>query len=353
MGRRDRRLIFSRRSIFSCVRTGVAALGLAVFGSAGVAYGQDVVITTSGDRLVGEIKRVEKDVLTLETAYSDADFKIEWEDVAAVESKRQFLVETFDGRRLSGSLSFDPDKKPIVQIAGTSVPLAEVSVVQPFERTFWSRWDTALDFGYSLTRTNSAKQLSLGTNTSYRDERYVDVIFANVFRSSQENAPETERWDLGNDFRRLLGNRWYVNTTQDFLNSEEQGLDLRTTIGGGGGRYALRSASQHLALGGGLAWTNEKYTDPALPSKDSAEAYLGAEFMTEKLKITDLITRLTYYPSLTISDRYRLTYRFDLDFNLPGDWYLRFGLFDNYDSRPPEGFSSNDYGWSNSFGFKF
>jgi len=331
----------------------VAALGLTVFGSAGVAYGQDVVITTSGDRLVGEIKRVEKDVLTLETAYSDTDFKIEWEDVAAIESKRQFLVETFDGRRLSGSLSPDPDKKPIVQIGGTSVPLAEVSVVQPFERTFWSRWDTALDFGYSMTRTNSAKQLSLGTNTSYRDERYVDVIFANVFRSSQENAPETERWDLGNDFRRLLGNRWYVNTTQDFLNSQEQGLDLRTTIGGGGGRYALRSASQHLALGGGLAWTNEKYTDQALPSKDSAEAYLGTEFMTEKLKITDLITRFTYYPSLTISDRYRLAYRFDLDFNLPGDWYLRFGLFDNYDSRPPEGFSSNDYGWSNSFGFKF
>ena len=52
-------------------------------------------------------------------------------------------------------------------------------------------------------------------------------------------------------------------------------------------------------------------------------------------------------------DRYRLAYRFDLDFNLPGDWYFRFGLFDNYDSQPPQGFSKNDYGWSNSFGFKF
>ena len=341
-------------SIPSIARTGVAALCLAVFiGSAGVAYGQDAVITTTGDRLVGEIKRVEKDVLTLETAYSDSDFKIEWGDVAGLESKRQFLVETFDGRRLSGSLSLDPDKKPVVQIAGMSVPLAEVSLVQPFERTFWSRWDTALDFGYSMTRTNSAKQLSLGTNISYRDERYVDVIFANIFDSSQDNAPDTKRWDLGNDFRRLLGSRWYVNTTQDFLNSEEQGLDLRTTIGGGGGRYMLRSSSQYLALGAGLAWTNEDYTDPAQPAKDSGEAYLGSEFMTEKLKITDLITRFTYYPSLTISDRYRLAYRFDLDFNLPGDWYFRVGLFDNYDNKPPEGFSNNDYGWSNAFGFKF
>ena len=103
-------------------------------------------------------------------------------------------------------------------------------------------------------------------------------------------------------FRRFLGSRWYVNTTQDFLNSEEQGLDLRTTIGGGGGRYLMRSSSQHLAVGGGLAWTNENYTDVTLPTKDSAEAYLSTEFMTEKLKITDFITRFTYYPSLTIAE---------------------------------------------------
>jgi hypothetical protein len=321
--------------------------------SAGVAHAQDVVITNTGDKLVGEIKKIEKDVLTLETPYSDADFKIEWGEITSVESSRQFVVETFDGRRVSGSLKVDPATKGVVQIGATPVQLADVSALQPFERNFWARFDTALDFGYSMTRTNSAKQLSLGMNVSYRDERYVDVAFANVFRSSQENAPETERWDVSNDFRRLLGSRWYANTTQDLLNSEEQGLDLRTTIGGGGGRYLTRSSSQYLAVGGGLAWTNENYTDPLLPTKDSAEAYFGSEFMTEKLKITDFITRFTYYPSLTISDRYRLTYRFDLDFNLPGDWYLRFGLFDNYDSQPPEGFSKNDYGWSNTFGFKF
>jgi hypothetical protein len=327
----------------------------AVFiGSVGVAWAQqDVVITTGGDRLVGEIKSVEKDVLTFETAYSDSDFKIEWEDVVSIASDRQFLVETFDGRRVSGSLKPDPATKLAVQIGGTTVQLPEVSALQPFERTFWARFDTALDFGYSMTRTNSAKQLSLGTNLSYRDARYVDVLFANIFSSSQENAPETQRWDVANDFRRLLGSRWYANTTQDFLNSEEQGLDLRTTIGGGGGRYLTRSASQYLALGGGLAWTNERYTDAALPPKDSAEAYLGTEFMTEKLKITDLISRFTWFPSLTISDRYRLVYRLDLDFNLPGDWYFRFGIWDNYDSQPPEGFSTNDYGWSNALGFKF
>jgi putative salt-induced outer membrane protein YdiY len=344
-----------RRAAVPGVRTlRILSIWLSVFlGISSVAYAQkDVVVTTSGDRLVGEIKNVEKDVLTLSTDYSDSDFKIKWDKIASIESERQFLLETFEGARLAGALAAGQEKGA-VQVAGETVRLPHVSAVEPFERTFWSRFDAGFDFGYSMTRTNFAKQLSLGGTLSYRAERDVDTLFGNVFRNSQEGAPTTARWDLGNDFRHLLGTRWYVNTTQDFLNSEEQGLDLRTTLGGGVGRYLLRSSSQYLALGTGLAWTNEQYVDPATPPKDSGEAYVGTEFMTEKLKITDLITRLTYYPSLTISGRNRFNYRLDLDFNLPGDWYFRIGLFDNFDTHPPAGFARNDYGWSNSFGLKF
>ena len=333
----------------------VAVFSMLLFlGTAAVAAAQaDVVTTTTGERLVGEIIRVEKDVLTLSTGYSDSDFKIEWDKVASLESDRQFLVETFAGMRLTGPMKIDPATKASVKVGDVTVPLGEVSVLQPLERSFWARFDTGLDFGYSMTQANSATQLTLGGNLLYRDKQVIDTVLVNVFKSTQSNAPDTQRWDLGNDFRYLLGERWYANTTQDFLNSDEQGLDLRTTIGGGGGRYILRSASQHLALGGGLAWTNEDYTDPLVPTKDSGEAYIGAEFMTEKLKITDLVTRFTYYPSLTIDDRYRINYKFDLDFNLPGDWYFRIGLFENFDSLPPPGLSRNDYGWSNAFGFKF
>jgi len=66
----------------------VASIWLSVFlGGVGVAHAaNDVVITTTGDRLVGEIKKVEKDVLTLSTDYSDSDFKIKWEKIASIAS---------------------------------------------------------------------------------------------------------------------------------------------------------------------------------------------------------------------------------------------------------------------------
>ena len=59
----------------------------------------DTVTTATGEKLVGEIMKVEKDVLTFSTAYSDSDFKIKWDQVASIDSTRQFLIETFDGRR--------------------------------------------------------------------------------------------------------------------------------------------------------------------------------------------------------------------------------------------------------------
>src|SRR5262245_62045076 len=162
---------------------------------------KDVVTTTSGDRLVGEIKSVEKDVLTLSTDYSDSDFKIKWEKIASIESDRQFLVETFGGQRLTGVLSRDPSNQAAVRVADSTITLPDVSSVEPFERTLWSRFDAGFDLGFSATKANSAQQFTVGGKLLYRSDRDLDTALGNVFRSSQANAPTTARWDLGNEFR--------------------------------------------------------------------------------------------------------------------------------------------------------
>ena len=119
------------------------------------------------------------------------------------------------------------------------------------------------------------------------------------------------------------------------------------------GADPLRSAAQHLALGGGIAWTNERYSDSAIPTEDSAEVVSRHGFMTEKLKFADLVTRLTYYPSLTIDDRDPINYKFDLDFNLPGYWHPGSASSRTSTACRQQGLSRNDYGWSNSFGLNF
>jgi hypothetical protein len=314
----------------------------------------DVVVLTNGDRIKGEIKKLDKEKLIVETDYSDEDFKIKWEKVAKVESDRTFLVETFDGLRTGGSITADKTD-PKVTLVGTAskMTLPQIATIRPYEQSFWSRFDAGFDVGYSMTKANATKQLTANSNIVYTTEKSISTLAASIFFNEQGEAAQTRRWEVTPEYKRLLPRHWYASGLSDFYSSDEQQLDLRTSIGGGMGRYFLRSSKQYLAVGGGLAWTNERYMDPAVPNANSAEAYIGAEYMTEKLKIFDLITRFTLLPSLTVEGRYRSNFKFDLDFNLPGDWYMKTGFYNNFDSRPPEGLQRNDYGWTNSFGYKF
>ena len=105
----------------------ITACAILLLLSAATAYAQpDTVTTTTGEKIVGEIKKVEKDIVTIETPYSDSDFKIKRDQVVAIDSARQFMVETFDGPRLSGSLTSDVAKKTL-QVGAVTVTLAEIT----------------------------------------------------------------------------------------------------------------------------------------------------------------------------------------------------------------------------------
>ena len=170
----------------------------------------DIVITTTGDRLVGEIKKVEKDVLTLSTDYSDSDFKIKWDKISHIQSDRQFLLETFAGKRIAGTLKPEGEQKghgsrgrrherDVARDLGRAAIRAQFRVAirrgvrSRLQQDAGERRDAVLVWRQPLLPRPSTISISL---------------FVNVFRSSQSNAPDTNRWDLGNDFRRLLGDRW-------------------------------------------------------------------------------------------------------------------------------------------------
>lgn len=315
-------------------------------------WAADVIVLSNGDQMRGEIKELTKKVVVISTDYSDEDFRIKWEKVARIESDRTFLVEKFSGDRLAGSIK--PDAAPnAAVVGGEKVALSDFAYVRPFEQTFWSRMDAGFDFGYSMTKANGVKQLTGAANIAYTGERSLVTLSSNIFFNEQTNAPRTRRWELIPNYRHLLGRSWYADVRADFYSSQEQQLSLRYTQAAGIGRYLLRSPDQHLAVGAGLAFTSESYLDPNVPRQNSGEIYSGVDYLTEKLRFADLVTSFIIYPSFTIPGRYRINFKTDLDFNLPGDWYFRIGYYNNFDSAPPNSLPRNDYGWRNSIGYKF
>src|SRR5688500_15571999 len=76
---------------------------------------KDSLVLINGDVIVGEIKSMDKGVLTIETPYSKNDFTVEWSGIREIFSKSHFLVTLKNGQRINGTVaSVETGKKIII-----------------------------------------------------------------------------------------------------------------------------------------------------------------------------------------------------------------------------------------------
>jgi hypothetical protein len=68
------------------------------------AKGQDVVVFKNGDRLSGTIKYLDHGQLIFSSPLIDGDAKLNWRQIARVESERVFQLQTIAGERFLGRI---------------------------------------------------------------------------------------------------------------------------------------------------------------------------------------------------------------------------------------------------------
>src|SRR5436309_3329014 len=82
----------------------------------------DVIVMKNGDRLSGEVKRIEHGLLYIETPYiSGEQVAVDWLQVERLESLRDYRVELANGARLVGEMRVTPARdsdQPAVSIHG-------------------------------------------------------------------------------------------------------------------------------------------------------------------------------------------------------------------------------------------
>lgn len=99
--------------------------------------------------------------------------------------------------------------------------------------------------------------------------------------SGQTGATRTNLIDLQAQEGLFFKKNWNVVGLEDFLHSSQQSLDLRTTLGGGVGRYLFRTNWTFLALIGGTVYTRENFTpNIQLESDQNIEGLAGYRVST-------------------------------------------------------------------------
>ena len=102
----------------------------------------DVVTLPNGDRITGEVVRLDRGRLEFKTDDAGTLY-LEWDKVATVQATRAVEVVTQDGRRILGSLG--PAASRTLTVVGeaerVSVAMAEVTIIRQIGSSFWSKLD--------------------------------------------------------------------------------------------------------------------------------------------------------------------------------------------------------------------
>ena len=326
-------------------------------------HNDDVVIMKNGDRLTGEVKRLEAGILYFKPGYSLDAIALDWREVQHLESKDYYSVDTTDGQRLTGEVeaSLIPEGSAevlkIKSSEGDVNQLTKPNVVafRPEEDRFWKRLNGSIDYGFNFTQGNSQTQSTLSSDVNYRTLYYRFHADGSSILSRQSDGTNTTRNTLNITLARYLTRGWFVGGISNFLTSDQQELKLRATVGGGVGRDLFRTYRSNLSMVGGAVFTNEHYRPESgrEPRVNNVEALVAVVFKTRTFEKTMLESRTEVYPNFTTLGRLRVNTHATWKVDLIGALSWRLTAFENFDSKPPVNAPRNDSGVSTSLGWSF
>jgi hypothetical protein len=317
----------------------------------------DVLIFLNGDRLTGEVKSLERGKLRFNTD-ATGTISIEWDDVASLESKQNVQVETADGDRHLGHLAKASGEAALVveTAAGPlTLEIAHVVLMAPIEENRIDRIDGDITAGYNFAKASEVQQMQFGLDIEFRTETRIFGLSADNSLSDSEDNEASQRSSLNLDYKRLWSNRWFISGMVSADRNDELGIDLRTSVGGGGGRIVRQTNHSATSIESGLMVSHENLAGSE-SDQDTVEAYINLnwDWFRYDTPQLDLSTSLEIIPNLTDSGRVRGEFDVSLKWEIINDLFWEIGIYDSYDSEPVVvGAEKNDYGIVTSLGYEF
>ena len=354
-------LLSAFRNPFAAGRCGllpsiVVLMLLALASSPALAAKTDIVILTNGDRVTGEIKKLEAGILQYNTV-TMGTVNIESRFIQTIITEKQQVIETTDGDRWLGKLQKPEDSEDvqIVTVRGAvDIDPGEIVSAWPVEATFLDKMDLSFSVGYEYQKSTGIGNFSGASDFLYRtDQRVFDATFrTNV--TTQEAAEDQERLELRFNYQRLLEDWRFRALLASYESNEALGLDRRITGGGAFGRYLSKTNLNWLNYYVGAIANAERSVGGE--ETTSIEAVLGSRWRYFQFATPERIldTSLSVFPSLTESGRWRGDLRTTFKLELLDDLFWTMEFFATYDSEPLDlDAEKSDYGIITGFGWSY
>jgi uncharacterized protein DUF481 len=316
----------------------------------------DVVTLANGDRITGEVVRLERGRLEFKTDDAGTLY-LEWDKLSSLVATRVVEVLTTDGRRFLGTLGAAARRSlaVVTSEAERVLQMSEVTLVTPIGTSFWQQLDGSIESGFSYTRSSGVAQLNLNSDTVYRKLASRARLTASLTQTKKDDGSgRDDRAHVELSYLRYPWRRWFILTAGRFEMNESLGLELRSQIGAAAGPRLINSNRAQLVVGAGLAFNDERGVDVEPTQNIEALFTFETAYYTYDRPKTNFDMSVQYYPSLSNAGRQRLQLDAGAKRELWKDFFAALNVYNTYDNRPPNpAADTNDVGIVLSIGWSY
>lgn len=316
----------------------------------------DTLWLKDGTQLIGEIRTITNNQLTLETKHIGS-VVVDLNAIDGITSSKPLriqssatnpaegLLEYRDNKQyvLDGSVSTLVSSETIATLQDPAAPPAQSVTPVPVDESN-VEWSGRIEFGLNGATGNSENFTFLGKTEATRESesRLLYLYFHADYQ--KRNGDRTVNEFLGGTrYEWVLTDRLNAFVKLELELDEFENLDLRTTLTGGLAYTLIESDRQDLIARGGIGYQRESFDDGT--TEDQAIFDLGYDYRLDIWERFRLIHKLAY---LAVADNPINDFRVIVDtageIPLTKDeaWKIRLGMYNAYDNAPQPGVENLD-----------
>ncbi|MSU24551.1 MAG: DUF481 domain-containing protein [Opitutus sp.] len=331
------------------LRASLALVALA-FGAANLSA--DVVETKSGARIVGKVTKIDGGSVVVATDFA-GDIKIKQSEVTAITTDAPVAVRLASGTRIDGKVSGVAGNLQVTSADGT------ISTTVDKVAASWAAGGkdpqvVALDRGWAYQANvdvagKSGNKSQLGTAAGFRATLAGvsdKLAFYSAYdRQVSDGKKSADQFKAGSDYQSNFSgqNSWYVRDEGGFDRIKD--IQFYNVAAFGLGYDLIKAPAQTLTGRAGLSFRTENYKNPRTTDVSAAGLDFGLAHSL-KFENASLVNRLSLVPSFDDFANFRLTHESFVELPLANpSWKLRFGVNNDYNSKPGTGVTKLDTGY--------
>ncbi|MGH9842237.1 MAG: DUF481 domain-containing protein [Blastocatellia bacterium] len=318
----------------------------------------DQLTLKNGDRVSGQIVKSADGKVTVKTEFMGT-VEIAWDAIEKLTSDKAVYLTLKDEQTVVGTISAAGDQYEVQTKETGKVSVAKASIAalrSEAEYNSWKAeidrlknpglldlWAGSLDVGYSLARGNAEAGtftlIATAARATSRDKLSFEVT---SIRSSARQGRGEDFLPVANAIRGGgrygvdLNSRFYAFGFGELEFDEFQNLDLRTTLGGGLGLYAIKNDKTSFIIDGGVAYTKEYFSAGIPRNRNRGELLVGGELTHKISERSNFNQRLVFFKNPTgegAGNRWQFDATLVTGLNKWLAWLITFS--DRYLSNPP------------------